>query len=272
MRIPTLIVAALALLLLGSACVEANRTVTNTQAPVSPGEDKLHKVSWQSDLYEPMRSSGRRDYITNCYDQAIEGQPLPDACVTRSVLLEETGAFRRSRTIAPALMLVIGGGLLWYSRRQIAYLPPRELEELPRGAPASSGLAGTRSTASRLLVAGEAAREAHTEAWSERSDLRRPGSIGLGFGLTLTVIAAAVFGFGTGIEWSFVTSAVIGFFVGSIYLATFLAMMPARVQLDPLYQRLGFFAGVASGMFGLGILLMWQHLWFYRWNGVTWPF
>jgi len=169
-------------------------------------------------------------------------------------------------------MLVVIGGLLWYSRRQIAYLPPRELEEVPRGAPASSGLAGTRSTASRLLVAGEAAREAHTEAWAGRSDLRRPGTIGLAFGLTLTVIAAAVFGFGTGIEWAFVTSAVIGFFVGSIYLATFLAMIPTRIQLDPLYQRLSFFAGIATGMLGLGILSMWQHRVFYEWNGVTWPF
>jgi hypothetical protein len=272
MRIPTLIVAALALLLLGSACVGANRVVTNTQGPVSPGEDKLHKVSWQSDLYEPQRSSGRRSYITDCYDQAIEGQPLPDACITRSVLLEETGAFRRSPVIAPALLLVVLGGLLWYSRRQIAYLPPQELEVLPQTAPASSGLEGTRSTASRLLVAGEAAREAHTEAWAERSDLRRPGAIGLIFGLALTIVPAAIFGFGTGIEWAFVTSAVVGFFVGSIYLATFLAMVPARVQLDPLYQRLGFFAGIAISMLGLSILLMWQHLWFYRWNGVTWPF
>jgi len=272
MRIPTLIAAALALLLLGSACVETNRTVTNTQAPVSPGENKLHKVSWQSDLYEPQRSSGRHSYITDCFDQAIVGQPLPDACVTRSVLLEETGAFRRSRTIAPALMLLVIGGLLWYSRRQIAYLPPQELEEAPQVAPASSGLAGTRSSAQRLLEVGEAARDAHTEAWAERSDLRRPGAIGLLFGVVITVVAAAVLGFGTGIEWAFVTAAVVAFFAGSIYLATFLAMVPARVQLDPLYQRLGFFAGIASGMLGLGILLMWQHRLFYEWNGVTWPF
>lgn len=272
MRTPTLIVAALALLLLGSACVEANRVVTNTQGPISPGEDKLHKVSWQSDLYEPQRSSGRRSYITDCYDQAIEGQPLPAACVTRSVLLEETGAFRRSSVIAPALMLVVLGGLIWYSRRHIAYLPPRELAVQPQTAPASSGLAGTRDSASRLLRAGEAAREAHTEAWSERSDLRRPGAIGLVFGVVMITIATAVLGFGTGVEWAFVTSSILGFFVGSIYLATFLAMMPASIQLDPLYQRLGFFTGIAIGMFGLGVLVMWQHLWFYQWNGVTWPF
>ncbi len=272
MRTPTLILASLAVLLIATGCVEANRVVTNTQGPVSPGENKLHKVSWQSDLYEPQRSGGRHAYITDCFNQAIEGQPLPDACITRSVLLEETGSFRRSSNIASLLMFAVLGGLLWYSRRHIAYLPPQEQTVAPASVSASSGLAGTRSAASRLLVTGESARDSHAEAWTGRSDLKRPGTIGLIFGLAITVIVVAVFGFGTGIEWAFVTAAVIGFFVGSVYLATFLAMIPVRVQLDPLYQRLGFFGGIAIGMFGLGVLAMWQHLWFFQWNGVTWPF
>src|SRR5690606_14342643 len=110
---------ALSLLLASTllACADVERTVIDKREPAG----EVRTVAWASNRYPDY--SAAQVWGPECWNRAVVGEALPDACLTASALASETDPFRRSPWTAGSVALLAIGVLGLVAWRTVGVHP-----------------------------------------------------------------------------------------------------------------------------------------------------
>lgn len=262
----------LALLLL-AGCQDTDRVVREKGEIASRSEpgQVVYRVSWRSDKYGiggTARTVAPDDpWVRGCFQAATVGETAPHACVTRAVLLAETGSLTNAPWRSFGLMLFAIAAVGYVGMRYVARAPalaPAVGEPVRIGGPGADLTVLTRADVDK--VAYQPARQAH-------ASFARSG-YGMRIALRGAFVAAAVVialgllvGFETGGEWALLTSLSLLLFTTVGYIVGIARSNNVR---ETLQIRVVFTIGTALGFLGgafIGSLLLDPLI---AWDGVRW--
>lgn len=234
-------VAALALLLaalLLTACSEVDRTVTERGTEVDAIDGTIRVLVWESDRYPDYR-----DRRAHCWDDAVVGEPVPDACLTNRTLVGETQPLRRSLPLAAASGILAIAALVWTARRRIVWYPfvtREDLDDPPlRPLTARTARSLARATSREKFEAGQRTRR-------PRWQLAVPALAGAALAAVALPPLVLLVGYGTALGWGLMVGLVLFIGVWATAIAYLTPLTPQQAQPDPLYARLAFLGGAAT--------------------------
>ncbi len=273
MRRAAILVGALLALLLLAGCADTDRVVLAKGEIVSEAEpgQVVYRVSWRSDkygLFGTARTVAPDDpWAIECYQAATVGETAPHACVTRAVLLIETGSLTNApwRSFSLILLAIVVVG--YVGVRHVARAPP-PAEVV--GEPVRVGGSGPDLT---VLTRADVEKVAFEPVRQAQSTFARSG-YGMRVALRGAAVAAAVVialgllvGFETGGEWALLTSLSLLLFTTVAYVIGIATTNNVR---ETLQIRAVFTIGTALGFLGgafIGSLLLDPLI---EWDGVRW--
>ena len=236
------------------ACADVDRTVVGRGG---------RQLTWESDRYPSHTAEGIDDA---CRDQAVIGQPVPDACLTARELASEMEPFTSSPWIAgTALVLTMGllAILAWKMFGWQANVGSTTAgEPTPRHFDESSAISLMRNT--------EIERSARIEAESHRREPSHPFMVGMGLALLVLTLLTLLFGYGRAIAWGFVTGMMLFVWVGPI-LASLQLNLWRPANIDGAIARASFLGG-ATAILALGCFFaLFFRTPLLNLNGIDWP-
>gem|GEM_PF-4578525 len=241
------------------ACAEVERTVIERDRDSSGA----HRLSWESGLYPRHSVESLED---GCWEEAVVGQPVPDACLTARELASETEPFTTSPLLA-GTGLVLAMGLLailaWKMFGWQANVGSTTAgEPTPRHFDESSAISLMRNT--------EIERSARIEAESHRREPSHPFLVGMGLALLVLTLLTLLFGYGRAIAWGFVTGMMLFVWVGPI-LASLQLNLWRPANIDGAIARASFLGG-ATAILALGCFFaLFFRTPLLNLNGIDWP-
>ncbi len=239
--LPRLHAAPLALLLaalLLTACSEVDRTVTERRIGATVFDRDNRVLVWESDRYPDYR-----DRRAHCWDDAVVGEPVPDACLTNRTLVGETQPLRRSLPLAAGSGILAIAALVWTARRRIVWYPFVTREDLddPPLRPLTTCTARSlgRATSREKFEAGQRTRR-------PRWQLALPALAGAALAAVALPPLVLLVGYGTALGWGLMVGLVLFIGVWATAIAYLTPLTPQQAQPDPLYARLAFLGGAAT--------------------------
>lgn len=271
-RAAVLVGALLALLLL-AGCRDTDRVIQEKGEIASEAEpgQVVYRVSWRSDKYGIFGASRTLPpddpWVRECYQAATVGETAPHACVTRAVLLAETGSLTNApwRSFSLILLAIVVVGYI--GARHVAHAPAAASAV---GVPVRVGGPGPDLT---VLTRADVEKVAFEPVRRAQSMFARSG-YGMRIARRGAAVAAAVVvalgllvGFETGGEWALLTSLSLLLFTTVAYVVGVATTTNVR---ETLQIRAVFTIGTALGFLGgafIGSLLLDPLI---AWDGVRW--
>jgi len=234
-----LLTALLAVLVLATACAEADRTVSRKYRVSSGSGSSQPALLWQSNRYPDFEARVSED----CWAEAEVGATVPDGCVSPASTILEGSAFRTNQRLAFLGSLIAIGAMLAFALRRIAWQP--DVEPEPVKPPAE---ADTPSAAQvlQLMRVVNTEKDAETAAVAAGHDIPRPGLVGSATALVAVVLLTALVGYGAALGWAAITAIFIFAGLGLLELAV---LLPTPLQISgkgAVVSRMYFALGIAA--------------------------
>lgn len=258
-----LLVMALALAPAALACAEVERTVTLHEIVNVDGDDQ-RTVAWESDRYAAHTASGVED---ECWDAAVVGESVPDACLTAGEVASETDPFDEAPWLSLAAAIAAIAVLGLFTWKRVAAQAPVDRttagEPLPRHFDEDEAVA--------LMRNSEIERGRRIEAERSRRDVTSPFLVGMLAPLPSLVVLVLLFGFGRTFGWGLGVGALLFLSVGPIGALILLNFLrPADVHAA--ITRLLFLGGATLTFFLGSMFALARRGPMVGLNGIDWPF
>ena len=273
MRRTAILVGALLALLLFAGCRDTDRVILDKgdiSSQAEPGQ-VVYRVSWRSDkygLFGTARTLPPDDpWVRDCYLAATIGETAPHACVTRAVLLIETGSLTNAPWRSFSLILLAIAAVGYVGMRHVARAPPPAAvvaEPVRVGGPGPDLSVFTRADVEKVAFAP--VQQAHS-MFARSGYGMRMGLRGAAAAAAVAVALGLLVGFETGGEWAMLTSLSLLLFTTVAYVVGIATTNNVRetLQIRAIFtigSGLGFLGGAFIGSLLLDPLI--------GWDGVRW--
>src|SRR5690606_16714676 len=226
---------------------------------------EVRTVAWESNRYPDY--SAAQVWGPECWNRAVVGEALPDACLTASALASETDPFRASPWTAGTAALLAIGVLGLVGWRTVGVHPIVARSNTGDSSPSHFDEVAAVS----LMQHTESERSARIAAEPRRRDPSHPFIRGGVLALLVLVPLVLLFGYGRTLGWALNTGLILGVLaVPPLALMQLTLVRPT--DLDSAIARASFLCGaVATLLFGSFLALMFR-VPLRGLNGVEWPF
>lgn len=243
-RIIPLLTALCALLFLGTACAEANRTTVRRYTVSDGAGGTQPALLWESNRYPDFEAR----VSDTCWSEAQVGAPVPGSCVSPVSTILEANPYRTNAPLAFIGSMIAMAAILAYSLRRIAWQPHVEPEPV---APPPEADAPSAAPVLQLMRVVNTEKDAETAAVAAGHDIPRPGLVGSATALVAVVLLIALVGYGATLAWAAITAILMFAGLGLLELAV---LLPTPLQISgkgAVVSRMLFAAGIAATFLGL---------------------
>lgn len=200
-----------------------------------------------------------------CWASAV-GEPVPEACLTASVLSAEANPFRQAPWIAGAGTILALCALLFLAWKQVGWQPA--VESTTEGAARPRHF--DEAAAVALMRGAEVERAGRIEAERQRRSPGRPFLAGAVFALLVLAVLVLLVGWGRAFGWGMPTGLLLFFSVGPVAALVVLNILQPP-NLDATMPHLQFLGGATATFLVGGFIALYLRAPLLNLNGVDWP-
>lgn len=225
-------------------------------------------------------------FVSDCYDRAVVGESLPEACEEYGIVLPaptEEGMSRSDVLVVLAASTLMLGSLVLIARRWVGGTTLDQAGvPVPQAAPPADASRGPearpRSAAVELVQRAEGSRDAHREAIERRIAVEGRGRArgeairGGTIALALATAVALLVGLSRGADAAFVSALLVFLSVAILYVLALASMLAQGEPDESFYQRLSFGMGAGIALAASGFVTLTFVAPQIEWDGVRWLF